>query len=309
MRVLFVFLDGVGIGPADPAVNPFLSARLPTLVEALGGIPTQESPSSQGPMGSAFPLDACLGVEGRPQSGTGQTALLTGDNAARTFGRHFGPWTPTGLRPLLAARNVLVRAREAGAAVAFANAYPEGYLQRVPTRRMAAPPLAADAAGVLDRHHVQLAAGEAVASEIVNDGWRTHLGFQELPVISPEQAGINLAGIAARHDVTLYAHYRTDQAGHEATLAAATVALERVDRFLAGVMQGIAEDTVVLVASDHGNIEELTGMHTTNPVLGMLLSRGNTPDPAGLASIMDVPARILEWLGEDSSSSARTPQD
>ena len=33
-RVLFLFLDGVGIGPADPDVNPFLRARLPVLSEA-----------------------------------------------------------------------------------------------------------------------------------------------------------------------------------------------------------------------------------------------------------------------------------
>ena len=44
-RVLVVFLDGVGIGPPDPDVNPFLRANLPTLSAALGGsLPTLDMP-------------------------------------------------------------------------------------------------------------------------------------------------------------------------------------------------------------------------------------------------------------------------
>lgn len=298
MRVVLVFLDGVGIGSADPARNPFLSASLPTVRGALGGVPTLDSPRLEGPHGRSLPLDAGLGVEGRPQSGTGQTALLTGENAAQRFGRHFGPWTPTGLRPLLAERNVLVRARDAGRRVAFANAYPERYLERVPSRRMAAPPLAAHAAGVLDRHQDHLSRGEAVASEIVNDGWRKHLGFSALPEVSPEAAGANLAGIVRAHDLTLYAHYRTDEAGHAGTREAAHAALERVDRFLGGLLQALPDDGLVVVASDHGNLEELDGGHTTNPVLGLLLGR-RPPSEDRLGSILDVTEHLLRWSGAD----------
>ncbi|RMH14128.1 MAG: peptidase, partial [Gemmatimonadetes bacterium] len=73
MRVVFVFLDGVGIGPPDPDVNPFLRARLPVLDALLGGRrPTLADPAPAGPGGAVHPLDATLGVEGLPRSGTGQ---------------------------------------------------------------------------------------------------------------------------------------------------------------------------------------------------------------------------------------------
>ena len=65
-RVLFVFLDGVGIGPDDPAHNPFLRGRLPWLAEALGDVPTLDRPETRGPSAHAFPLDATLGVDGIP---------------------------------------------------------------------------------------------------------------------------------------------------------------------------------------------------------------------------------------------------
>ncbi|HET7322574.1 MAG TPA: hypothetical protein VFI96_08785, partial [Longimicrobiaceae bacterium] len=116
-RLLLLFLDGVGLGEDDPGVNPFARAELPTLGALLGG--------DEGMMIAA---DARLGVPGLPQSGTGQTALLTGVNAAERMGRHFGPWVPTALREMLAAQNLLSRAAAAGRRVAFANAYPEGFL-------------------------------------------------------------------------------------------------------------------------------------------------------------------------------------
>ena len=297
MRVLFLFLDGVGIGTSDPEENPFLTAELPTLRDLLGGeLPTLDAPDVRGRYARAFPLDATLGFEGRPQSGTGQTALLTGENAAHLFGRHFGPWTPTSLRPLLAERNLLVRAQQAGKRATFANAYPQGYLDRVPTRRQAAPPLAAHAAGLLSRHEHHLERGEAVASEIVNAGWRRGLGFSQLPIIRPENAGRNLSNLAKPYDLTLYAHYRTDQAGHSGERAVAHGALERVDSFLAGIVEHMDDDQLLVVASDHGNIESLDGKHTRNPVMGLVASRGGLPTGDPLDSIMDVCEAILGWM-------------
>ena len=216
MSVLFVFLDGVGIGPSDPDRNPFLQAYLPGLEKLLGGpMPTLDEPSITGPLGRAIPLDANLGVDGIPQSGTGQITLLTGENAALAFGRHFGPWAPVRLRSMLTEKNVLSTAQEAGHSAAFANAYPERYLETHGSRFPASPPLAANAAGLLNRHTTELASGDAVSSEIVNTGWINKLGYGEVPDITPEEAGANLARIAISADLTFYAHYSTDHAGHK----------------------------------------------------------------------------------------------
>ena len=73
-RVLVVFLDGIGIGSPDPGRNPFFATPLPNLHEILGaGMPSLVDPEVGSDGAVAFPLDATLGVEGTPQSGTGQT--------------------------------------------------------------------------------------------------------------------------------------------------------------------------------------------------------------------------------------------
>ena len=134
-------------------------------------------------------MDACLGVDGLPQSGTGQATLFTGENGARRFGRHFGPWVPVALRPMVEKENLLRRAGERGHAVTFANAYPEGWPGERRSRRLAGAPLAALASGLMVRHVEALRRGDAVASEIVNEGWRRHLGHDSLPTVTPGRAG------------------------------------------------------------------------------------------------------------------------
>ncbi len=297
-RVLFVFLDGVGIGEADPERNPFARAVLPTLQNLTGGsIPTLDAPSARGSGGVAFPLDANLDTEGTPQSGTGQVALLTGHNAAHVFGRHFGPWTPVKLRPLVEEEGILRRARDAGLAVAFANAYPRGWPGPRGGLRVAGPPLAARGAGVLDRHEEALGEGRAVSSEIVNDGWRSHLGHDWLPEVTEVEAGRILADITRDADLTLYAHYATDTAGHRGSLEGAVAALQRVDRFLGGVVERLPDDCTLLIASDHGNVEDMTKQHTRNPVLGVATGPGAESLSAEMTSIMDVTPSVLRLLG------------
>lgn len=296
--VVFLFLDGVGVGPADPARNPFLVAHLPRLRALLGGaIPTHDEPEVGGEHAVAFGVDALLGVSGTPQSGTGQATLLTGENAARLFGRHFGPWTPVALRPLVEERSLFRRALEAGHPTIFANAYPRSWPGARAHRRVAAPPLAARAAGLLTRHEEALAAGEAVASEITNDAWRTHLGHVHLPEPTPAEAGATLARLAAGARLTFFAHYSTDSAGHREGMAGAVDALERVDAFVGGLVDALPRDALLLLTSDHGNIEEVGGGHTLNPALTVLVGPGARERREGLASLADLTPAVLSWLG------------
>ena len=251
-----------------------------------------------GQSGVAFPIEATLGVEGLPQRGTGQTSLLTGENGAELHGSHFGPWVPVRLRPLVESGNLLSRAVRAGRSAAFANAYPKDWPGTTKHgRRVAGPPLAAKAAGLLTRDHTALGRGEAVSSGIVNDGWRRWLGAGVVPDISPEGAGETLAAIANAHELTLFAHYSTDTAGHRGGMPGGVAALERVDAFLGGLMSALASDRTLLIASDHGNIEDVTGGHTRNPVLGVLSGPAAPWLSSRIVSLVDVTPAVLEWLG------------
>jgi hypothetical protein len=321
-RVLFIFLDGVGIGPADPGINPFLTADLPNLGSLLdnevpvleeGSTPASGSSASSGlaprhqlkppPATSvsgstaiAFPLDPLMGMPGLPQSGTGQVALFTGENAAALYGRHFGPWVPVPLRPLLTERSVLARAQRQGVSCAFANAYPSQFVHRAYTKRPAGPPLAAHGAGLLTRNEKDLARGTAVSSEILNTAWRTRLGLTEIPEITPEAAGRNLARITGKAGLTFFAHYSTDTAGHEKDLDAAVAALERLDSFLGGLLPSLSEETLLVLSSDHGNIEDITQGHTRNPSFTLIRGPRFMERSKEMSSIMDVPDLILEYL-------------
>ncbi|MBW3570816.1 MAG: alkaline phosphatase family protein [Gemmatimonadetes bacterium] len=279
-RALLVFLDGVGVGAGDPAYNPFAAAHLPRIQGLLGGARmVAEDLDADGRIVAERAVlaaaDATLSVAGLPQSGTGQTTLLTGRNGAVEYGRHFGPWVPTPLRPLLAAENLLRRAVEAGRTAAFANAYPLSGAPADPRifRRPAGPMLAAQSAGALTRGAAELAEGRAVASSITNERWREHLG-SDVPQVTPEQAGRTLSGIAAQADVTLFAHYDTDYTGHRGALPAAVAALERVDAFLGALADALPADALLVVSSDHGNVEDVRGGHTMNPVPVLALGAG-----------------------------------
>lgn len=300
-RVILLFLDGVGVGTRDPARNPFLTADLPVLRHLLGDSLPLEGAADEPRAGAEscwwVAADARLGIQGLPQSGTGQTTLLTGTNAAALLGRHFGPWVHTTHREMLARENLLSRAAAAGRSVAFANAYPAGALDpdSRTVRRPAAPPLAARAAGALTRSAESLREGRAVASSITNEGWQRHLD-PSIPSVGPEQAGRHLAAIAAEADLTLFAHYDTDAAGHRKDLENARRALERVDAFLGGLLDDISSGTLLAVSSDHGNIEDVTLGHTLNPVPVILYGPGSKEVVRAVRGIGDLAPALLRQL-------------
>jgi bisphosphoglycerate-independent phosphoglycerate mutase (AlkP superfamily) len=160
------------------------------------------------------------------------------------------------------------------------------------------------AAGLLTREAEALGRGEALSSEIVNSAWRKRLGYIDLPEITPFEAGSNLARITERVDFTFFAHYATDYVGHRGKMPDAVRALERVDTFLAGILEELPPDTLLVVTSDHGNLEDITRGHTLNPVLTLLKGPMAQSLREGKTRITDIPALILAALsmGKDRES-------
>ncbi len=109
-----MFLDGVGLGPNDDT-NPLALAPMPHVRSILGGglVAGREIQEE----GLLFrPLDACLGVEGLPQSATGQTALFTGVNAPAAVGMHVSAYPTAALRDLIMSHSLLKAGAGDGAA-------------------------------------------------------------------------------------------------------------------------------------------------------------------------------------------------
>ncbi len=299
--LLFVFLDGVGLGAADPAVNPFAALDLPGFARLAGGRAwTDGAPTISQPDHVFRPLDATLGVDGLPQSGTGQATLFTGVNCAALAGRHFGPYPHSTSRPILAERSVFARLNAAGVPLerlAFANAYPQRFFDHALARaRWTVTTLACREAGVRLRTDADLRAGRALPAGITGALWQAQLD-PTMPVASEAEAARRLARLAADHTFTLFEYYLTDKAGHAQDAGQAAATLEQLDRFFDALLDALdPASTLLLVTSDHGNLEDLgTRSHTRNRA--PLAARGAGAEAfAEAESLTDVTPALVRLL-------------
>ncbi|MBI5877855.1 MAG: alkaline phosphatase family protein [Chloroflexi bacterium] len=297
MSVIFLFVDGVGIGVRDPAVNPFAVAHLPVLRGLLGDLPFLDRPSLEGAHALVIPLDANLDIDGLPQSGTGQTTLLTGVNAPAHINEHYGPYPDERLGKLLE-NNIYHRVLDAGGTAAFANAYPAIFMDRIErgTDRRSAMAQAPANAGLPYRGHADLAAGRAVSASLTNERW-PHADSPSL--ITAHEAGRNFERLSRDYDLTLFEFFLTDVAGHRPARISAVAILERLDEFIGGIVELMdLQNSLLVVTSDHGNIEDnSTRRHTRNPVPAILVGSGRHEAARRMHSLADVAPAILHAIG------------
>lgn len=269
-----LFLDGVGIGVSDSAINPFFAANLPSLRSLFAGeLPTLDRQFLQNGSATLIPLDPNLGVEGLPQSGTGQTSLFTGVNASQLIGKHFGPYPYSTLRPIIQDKNIFRQLKEAGKSVYFANAYPQKFFDYFKDKqtRLTVTTLSCSYCDMPLHQVNELEKGRAISADITNAGW-PRMGYTSLLPIDPVEAGRRLARLSIEYDFVLFEYWRTDKAGHSEKMSDAIESLESFDGMLGGILETLeANETLLLIASDHGNVEDMsTKVHTRNPVPAIL---------------------------------------
>lgn len=301
MSVIFLFIDGIGLGEKGKH-NPLSDPRWESFQELTRGQGLTESSEPVHEPGHLFTgLDATLGVEGLPQSGTGQAALFTGENAAEIAGRHYGPWPHSKTRPLIRERSLFQRVKEAGLKPHFINAYPEPFFQRAKARnRWTCTTLMAKTAGVSLNGVREVREGTAVTAEILQTRWRERL-YPDIPEIEPEEAAARLLVAAECHDLVLFEYFLTDEAGHSMDPEMSRTVLHPLDRFILHLLRNKRSEDVLVISSDHGNLEDLSvKSHTRNRV--PLLMHGAMPTDLILEeslmpdSIMDVPDLIVKML-------------
>lgn len=266
-HVLFVFLDGVGLGTATP-LNPLAQATLPAFARLASGQPWTDAAEVIRRDKHVFrPLDATLGVEGLPQSGTGQAALFTGTNAPALAGRHFGPYPHSQTKEALRTKNLFRRAATRGRPAAFANAYPPRFFSYAAARdRWTVTTYCAHAAGLTIRTMDHLRQGRALAADVTGAGLQRIV--DGVSVIPEAEAARLLLALARDHGVTLFEYFRTDKAGHSRRTARAARVLRSLDAFFGALLDAMdPQRELLLVCSDHGNLEDLSvKTHTRNPV-------------------------------------------
>ncbi len=297
----------MGLGPDDPTTNPLMRAEMPAFRSLLGGQPLWSGAVPYAAPGLAAAVtDACLDVPGLPQSATGQTAIFTGQNASQAIGRHLNAYPTPNLKAILNEHSIFKRVHERGLAGTFLNGFRPEFFQWVEAGqplhadrryRPSASTVAALAAGLQTfRSLDQVRAGQAVGFDIDHHLLRA-MGF-DLEPVDPVDAGRVAARVAAEHHFALYEHFLTDKAGHSQDADEAVRVLERVDRFLAGVLEALPPDHLLIITSDHGNLEDLSvKTHTDNPVATIIRGPGAEEMAGEIRSLTDIAPAILKRLG------------
>ena len=290
-RTLLIFVDGLGIGTRGPH-NPL--DRLGDAATPLAVFAGEEPELPHD--GLLAPTDACLGVEGRPQSASGQTTILTGVNAPALLGYHKQGFPNEAMRGIIREHSVFLQLRRAGIwPNTFANAYTPRFFETRP-RWVSATTVAVEAAGVPFRRLEDLQRGEAVYQDFTN-GLVIEAGFDAPPRTPAEAAGV-LASLVAAHRFTLYEYFITDRVGHAQDMEGALRVISDLAAFVRAVVGRVdLTETTVILTSDHGNVEDLSVRnHTRNLVPTLLWGVGRERARQRVRTLADVTPAIVESL-------------
>jgi 2,3-bisphosphoglycerate-independent phosphoglycerate mutase len=299
MHILLLFVDGYGLGEDDRARNPLFSASTATLHSLFGEVPLRGNGRYRGPHAILVPTDAGLGVPGKPQSGTGQTTIFTGVNAPAAIGMHSGPYPNATLREIIAEGNLFQQLRSAGLRVELGNAYPPILFERLARNkaRRSAIMQSALSAGVRLRDIHDLQTGNAIsAMSVTNKIWREHGAPVQL--ITARQAGRNLMRLVQQNDFTAFEYFLTDAAGHKNDHDWILQVLAEVDEFWGGVIDELdLSETLLIITSDHGNIEDWSFKgHTLNPVPTILVGAHREQIAPRIHSLVDIAPAVYGLL-------------
>ena len=279
MKVLFLFIDGVGLRAAatDNPVNPEVCPALCRLIAKHGK-----------------PIDARLGIDGPPQSATGQATMFSGVNCAAAMGKHCEGFPGPNLRKIIETDNLFKQLRSKGKEVCFSDAYLVDSAEELASRRFkSVTTVMALTAPETVRTVDDLQRGQAVMQDLtretIQDRW------PDIAVIPPQRAAEHLASIVRQFDFTLFEFFQSDVAGHSMDYARACAALRTYDRFLASIVRFTEAMGVTLVlTSDHGNIENISERgHTLNPVPFVAFGPKEEFLRERVSSLVDVTSALL----------------
>ena len=258
--IIYVFIDGIGLGAPCRESNPFARYRS-HFFSVLGGKSSFPAP------GDIIPTDPHMGVWDTPQSATGQTALFTGVNGPKILKRHVTGFPTYTLRPVFKEKSIIKRFVESGKKATLLNSYTDGYLDKIRSRRgqrfMSASSLTQAASGLPFFTMKDYLEGRSLYMDITN--WFLKSSGMDISITSPVKTGRKLVSLSKNYDLVLYEYFFTDVIGHEADMRSARRILNHIEGLLEGVWEEMnPEKELFILSSDHGNFEDLSHTHHTN---------------------------------------------
>ncbi len=294
--VLLFFIDGLGIGSRGPfnpldgldEAEPLAIFRDEKLTTTLDGIVVATDPR--------------LGIDGRPQSASGQTTILTGINAPRLLGYHKQGFPNAAMLEIIRDHSIFLQLARAGIEpITFANTYTQRFFEKRP-RWVSATTAAVEAAGLPFRTVPDLVAGRAVYHDFTNT-LLIERG-EDVDPRTPDEAATVLARIVNENRFTLYEYFVTDKVGHAQDMQIAKCVLSNLASLIKHTLERIdLARTSVILTSDHGNIEDLSSRnHTLNDVPTIMWGANRKSLAARIKSLADITPAIVETLTEKAAA-------
>jgi 2,3-bisphosphoglycerate-independent phosphoglycerate mutase len=300
-HILFLFVDGIGLGANNPETNPFALAKMPTLKALSNGKGWFKDTGKQESERALFiPTDPRLGIAGKPQSGSSQAAILTGRNVPEEIGRHYGPLPNQDIRAILDSGNFFMEAKAQGLKAALIDAYPPQRLDGIESgmRLPSSIQYAAIAGGQSLFTTEDLKARRALTAEYTGYPWRDHLGITDIPFFTPYEAGKEMVRISRDYDFSFHSQWMTDWVGHRGTMEQAVELIEIFDDVMRGVLDAWDDNEgLVLVTSDHGNMEEMNNKkHTEADVPSLIIGKDKAEFAQGFSKLTDFVPAMRRYL-------------
>ncbi len=298
MNTIYLFIDGIGFGNNDPSVNPFARYARSFLRE-LGGLDWPKRPAGW----FTAQTDAHLGLPGLPQSATGQTALWTGINGPKVMGHHKTGFPGPTLIKVIREHSIVKVFHDHGRRASFLNAYTDNFFERIRNkpRLQSASTHVQLASGQALKTLTDLENGDAIFMDITHE--IMHRFFPEykdrFPLRDARQRGRDLARIADRYDLVLYEYFLTDKVGHDQNWDMAERVIGNLEDFVEGLTQAMdPERQLLLITSDHGNLEDLTTKsHTSGKVPTFAYGHGAADIVGNVRALTDIPPFIYKRHG------------
>ncbi|MFH2107257.1 MAG: sulfatase-like hydrolase/transferase [Chrysiogenia bacterium] len=306
-QMIFLFVDGCGVGRADPG-NPFFMAKSSYLPFWPGAMVLPDGTP-------VTAIDASLGIPGSPQSASGQTALFCGSKAAEIANRHRNGYPDQALRSIIRNKNLLSELQKKGVSARFLNAYPlfEDYFS---SKNIAIKPDGRLWFSTVFPERfkrmvsvtscMMLASGQrpfgAAAIQRKKALYQDYSNRQlnekglSLPEFSPQQAANIIYNSSLRLEFILYEYFQTDLYAHRRPFAECVGLISELDTLVGALLSRLDKKNATLIlTSDHGNLEDfyLRG-HSRNQVPFLAWGRHGGFLRKKVKSLSDVSPAILE---------------
>jgi len=292
--IILIFIDGLGLGSDDPATNPCLDSH----IHIFSSYKKNKEKFPVWRNGWCLPTDATLGIKGLPQSATGTATLLTGINCAKEVKKHVPGFPTNNLIEIIRRESILKKVNQQNLGSTFINAYrPLFFKLKEKTKwRLSTTTVANLAAGNSFYPLEDLKKRKCIYHDYTNK----HLikrGFK-VPVFSSSEAAEILTETSREYNFVLYEYFLTDRAGHAQDMQKAVQVLIQIENLIINLIDLINfKDSLLIVSSDHGNIEDLSvKTHTRNYVGTYVWGNQSEKFISEVNDLSDLTKIILKFL-------------